>query len=106
MYVRNDVSSCLLIEYKLQHNTECLFIKINIRKKNWLFCCSYNPNKNNILKHLHCLSKGLDANISQYDNIMFLEDPNVEGSDPVLNDFCNVYNLFSPVKGPICLKNL
>ena len=56
LYVRDDISSCLLTEYKLQDNTECLFIEINIRKKKWLFCCSYNPNKNNISKHLHCLS--------------------------------------------------
>ena len=72
LYVRDDISSCLLTEYKLQDNTECLFIEINIRKKKWLFCCSYNPNKNNISKHLHCLSKGLDTYISQYDNIMLL----------------------------------
>ena len=72
LYVRNDISSCLLIEYKLQDNTECLFMDINKRKKKWLFCCSYNPNKNNISKHLHCLSKGLDTYLSQYDNIMLL----------------------------------
>ena len=37
LYVRDDISSCLLTEYKLQDNTECLFIEINIRKKEWLF---------------------------------------------------------------------
>ena len=26
LYVRDDISSCLLTEYKLQDNTECLFI--------------------------------------------------------------------------------
>ena len=36
---------------------------------------------------------------------MLLEDLNVESSDPVLNDLCNVYNLFSLVKEPTCLKN-
>ena len=51
------------------------------------------------------MSKGQDRNISQYDNIMLLGDLNVEGSNPVLNDFCNVYNLFSLVKKPACLKN-
>ena len=105
LYARDDISSCLQTEYKLQDNTECLLIEINIRKKKWLFCCSYNPNKNNISKHLHCLSKGLDTYISQYDNIMLLGDLNVESSDPVLNDFCNVYNLFSLVKEPTCFKN-
>ena len=45
LYVRDDISSCLPTEYKLQYNTECLFIETNIRKKRRLFCCSYNPNK-------------------------------------------------------------
>ena len=36
---------------------------------------------------------------------MFLGDFNVESSDPVLNDFCNIYNLFSLVKEPTCFKN-
>ena len=105
LYIRDDIFSCLLTEYKLQDNNEWLFIEINIRKKKWLFCRSYNPNKNNISKHLHCLSKGLEANISQYDNIMLLGDLNIESSDQVLNDFCNVHNLFKLVKELTCFKN-
>ena len=51
------------------------------------------------------MSKGLDTYISQYDNILLLGDLNVESSDPILNDICNVYNLFSLVKKPTCFKN-
>ena len=51
------------------------------------------------------MSKVLDLCISQYDNIMLLGDLNVESSDPVLNDLCSVYNLFSLVKEPTCFKN-
>ena len=58
-----------------------------------------------ISEHLHSLSGGLDTCISQYDDIMILKDHNVESFDPVLNDFCNVYNLFSLVKEPRCFKN-
>ena len=36
---------------------------------------------------------------------MFLGDLNVKSSDPVLNDFCNVYSLFRLVKEPTCLEN-
>ena len=36
---------------------------------------------------------------------MLLGDLNIESSDPALNDFCNVYNLFSLVKEPTCFKN-
>ena len=70
----------------------------------WLFCCSYNPNKNNISKHLNCLSKVLDTYISQYDNIMLLGDLIVESLDPGLSNLY-VYNLFSLVKEPLCFKN-
>ena len=105
LYVRDDISSCLLTEYRLQDNTECLIIEINITKKKWLFSCLHNPNKNDISEHLHGLSKGLDTHISQYDNIILLGDLNVQSSDPVLNDFCAAYNLFSLVKEPTCFKN-
>ena len=36
---------------------------------------------------------------------MLLGELNVESSDPVLDDFCNVYNLFSLVKEPTYFKN-
>ena len=51
------------------------------------------------------MSKGLDTYISQYDNIMLLGDLNVKSSDPVLNDFCKVYNLFCLVKEPRYFRN-
>ena len=36
---------------------------------------------------------------------MLLKDLNVDSSDPVLNDSCNVYNLFSLFKEPTRFKN-
>ena len=95
LYVRHDIFSSLLTEYKLQGK----------RKRKWLFCGSNHANKNNIYKHMQCLGKGLDTYISQYDNIILLGDLNIESSNPVLNDFCNVYNFFCLVKEPTCFKN-
>ena len=46
--IREDIPSLLLTEYKPPENVECLFVEINIRKKKWLVCSSYNPYKNNI----------------------------------------------------------
>ena len=40
-------------------------VKINLRKKKSLICCSYNPNKNKTLSHLHVISKALD-DLSKY----------------------------------------
>ena len=73
-------------------------------KKKWLFCPSNNPNKNNISRYLHCLSKSFEACISPYNNIMLLGDLNVENSDSVLHDFCNVYCFFRNVAEPTCSK--
>ena len=40
LYMREDMPSRLLTEYKPPENSECLFVKIDIRKKKWLLCCS------------------------------------------------------------------
>ena len=60
LFVRDDISSHLLTEYKTPTNVECIFVEISIRKKNWLLCFSYNLHKSNISTHMHHLSKGLD----------------------------------------------
>ena len=61
LHIREDILSRLLTEYKTPENLECLFVEINIKKKKWLPCCSYNPHRNNISNHLHHLNKGLDV---------------------------------------------
>ena len=32
LYIREDIPSCLLTEYKPPENVECLFVEIDIRK--------------------------------------------------------------------------
>ena len=105
LFVRDDISSRLLTEYKTPTNVECIFVEISIRKKNWLLCFSYNLHKSNISTHMHHLSKGLDIYMNKYDNILFLGDFNSETSENYLNDFCNVYNLRKMVKEETCFKN-
>ena len=41
VYVREGIPSKLILTSK---SIEGMFIEINIRKKNWLICYSYNPN--------------------------------------------------------------
>ena len=100
-----DLPPRLLTEYKPPENVECLFVEINIRKKKWLLCCSYNPHKNNISNHLHHLNKGLDVYLKHYDNLLILGDLNSDLKDGCLNAFSNVNNLKSLNKEPICFKN-
>ena len=53
--------------------TEGFFVEINLRnKKKWLLCCSFNPKKDLISRHLYALSKKTDVITSKYDNLLFL----------------------------------
>ena len=95
LYIWEDIPSRLPTECNLSENVECLFVEINIRKKKLLLCCSYNPHKNNISKHLHHLNKGLDVYLKHYDNLLILGDLNSDLKDSCLNAFSNVNNLKS-----------
>ena len=105
LYVRDDIPSRLLTDYKIKDNLELFFVEVNIRKKKWLLGCSYNPHKNNISNHLHHLNKGLDVYLKSYDNILIMGDLNSEVSENCLNGFCNVNNLKTLNRGPTCFKN-
>ena len=48
-YLREDVPSALL---KTDSEIKAFYIEVTIRKKKWLLCWSYNPNKTFITKHL------------------------------------------------------
>ena len=49
LYVREDAPSALL---KTDSESEAFYVELIVRKKKWLLCCSYNPNKTFITKHL------------------------------------------------------
>ena len=64
LYVREDVSSALL---KTDSKIEAFYLELIIRKKKWLLCCSYNPNKTFITKHLAEIGRNRDLFSSKYD---------------------------------------
>ena len=68
LYVREDIPS-RLIEKKLRNNNEYFFVEINLRKKKWLLCCSYNPHKNSISTHIDFLRRELDLHSSNYEYV-------------------------------------
>ena len=64
LYVREDIPSKLL---SIENRTsEGFYIEINLRKKKWLLCDTYNPHRNNIGNHLDSLSKNLALYSSAY----------------------------------------
>ena len=78
---------------------------MNIRIKRSLLCCSYNPNRNQISKHLAVISKNLDTFSSKYDNFILIGDLNSEPCELPLKDFCHAYNCQNMIKDKTCFKN-
>ena len=102
LYVREEVPSTLL---NSDLSTEEFFVEIRLRKKTWLLCGSYNPQKNLIAYHLNCISKNLGSQLGQYENIILLGDFNVEPNNATMKNFCQIYGCKSVVKDKTCFKN-
>ena len=102
-YVREDIPVKLL---SVQPSpTETFFVEINLRKRKWLVCCSYNPHKDNISNHLQLIRKKLDLYSSNYESIFLVGDFNSEINYKCMNDFCESYNLSSLIRESTCCKS-
>ena len=84
---------------------EGFFVKLNLKRKKWLLCCSYNPKFSQISFHLNELGKNLDTLTSKYGNIIQLGDFNTEPTDTALSHFCEIYNFENLIKDKTCFKN-
>ena len=105
LFIRDNIPFRLLKHGNLPSNTEAFFIEINLRKKKWLMCCGYNPNKSLINKFTHDIGKVLDSFIGNYDNFLIVGDLNSEIGESSIHDFCNSYNLHSLCHKSTCYKN-
>ena len=85
VFVREDIP----VKYLSSEDKpiEAFFFELNFRKRKWLVCCSYNPNRNNIFNHLEVLRKSLDLYSAHYENIVLLGDFNVNINDPYMESF-------------------
>ena len=72
LYVRDDIPSRFLTDYKIKDNVELVFVEVNLQKKKWLLSCSYKAHENNISNNLNHLNKGLDVYLKRYDNILIM----------------------------------
>ena len=43
IYVRGDIPSKPLMDHKLPHDIEGIFVELNLRKNKWLLSWSYHP---------------------------------------------------------------
>ena len=106
LYVRDDIpSKQIKLKFIGNEAFEVFLVEINLRKKKWLLCCSYNPDKNKILPHLHVISKVLGDLSKKYNNFIFLGDFNNEPEEKNMSNFLNIYHLKNIVKQKTCFKN-
>ena len=97
LFVREDIP-CKIIKTDCDADFEGIFVEINLRKKKWLLCCSYNPHKSNIGNHLKNICKTLDKFSSTYNNLVLLGDFSAEPDEGRISEFLNLYNLKNLVK--------
>ena len=102
LYIPEDISSKLILT---KMKIDGFFVEINLRKKRWLLCCSYNAKKPLISEHLNEIGKNIDLLLSEYDNFMLIGDLNAEPTKAAVSDFCKIYNLKHLIKDKICFKN-
>ena len=92
LFVREDIPSKLLLTEN--EPIEGFNIKINLRKKKWLICSSYNPHRTTIDSHMDSLSKNLALYSLTYENYIGLGDFNVEVDNNAISSFCDAFDLF------------
>lgn len=84
---------------------EGLFVEINLRKKEWLSCCSFNPKKSLISNHLKEIGNNLDVLSSKYDNYLLIGGFNAKPNEPAVFDFYGIYSTENIIKEKTCFKN-
>ena len=97
----------ILFKHILMKNSsiEGFFIKLNLKRKKWLVCCSYSPHDIDILNLLNSTGSNLGLLTGNYENIFLMGDFICKTDNVDLKDFCNLFNLKSLIKVPTCFKN-
>ena len=88
-----------------QIKIEGFFIELNIRRKKWLLCCSYNSKYSQISHHLKEIGKYFDVLTSKSGNTILMGDFNAELAGTVVSDFCEIYNLKNIIREKTFFKN-
>ena len=102
VFVREDILSRVL---SLNKSVESLFIELNFRKKKWLLCCTYNPNRNNISSHLDLL-RSLHLHSAKYEHFIIVGDFNTEVTQTSMKVFCDSYEFQNLIKDATCCRKI
>ena len=106
VFVRAYIPSRVL---SLNKAIESLFIELNFRKKNrkkkWLLCYTYNPNRYNISSHLDLLRRISDLYSAEYEHFTIVGDFNTEVAQAIMKVFCDYYDFKNLIKDATCYEN-
>ena len=99
LYICSYIVASKLNSYIFPNDVEAFFIEIKKGKK-WLICCSYNPNRIFVSRHVDHICKGIDTYSKKHENVLLMGDFNIELKETNMTKFCNQY------KHKPCMKNL
>ena len=102
VHFRNNIAAKLLKLENLPSDMEAIFTEMNIKSKNWLLCCTYNPKKYLIENHLRQLQKQLEASSERHEHFLIMGDFNTYVSDRSMTLFCTLFKLKNILKEPTC----
>ena len=74
VYIREEIPCMELNMLNLPKDIEGIFIELNINRNKWFLMGGYNPSKDSISYFLGLISKVMDANLSDYENIILIGD--------------------------------
>ena len=89
VFVREDIPSQVL---SLNESIESLFTELNVCKRKWLLCCTYNLDRY-ISNHLDLSRRSLDLYSAEYEHFIIVEDFNMEITQASMKVFCDSYGL-------------
>ena len=89
----------------LSGDFEAMFIELIIGRTKWFLMGGYNPKKEKIYYFLRHASKVIDKFMGNYENMIILGDLNVETSEVIMKNFCEMYILRNLINEPTCYKN-
>ena len=70
-----------------RNNVEGIYIELNLRRKSWLLCYTYNTNVNITEKHPDVLERSLDMYFAKYKNLMIICDLNADVKSELYETF-------------------
>ena len=110
VFIRDDIPSRPLRNFKLPKDIQILPIEINLRKQKWLLLPFYRPPPTSEIetqktRFLDTLSDTIN-HYKTYDNLILIGDINLETTDKKLAAFIDSHDLYSLIKEPTCFKSI